>query len=145
MRRPVWVTSVIVLELLLGLFFAGICVYFVFLMRSPGMKQAPGAAAAVLGLRIAVGIIAPLALLVMVGAYGMTRRQPWGWWFAFVIDMMVAFIFVYSTFDDGWSSLDWEMMGLTAISIALIVLLLLPQVRRFYRRTGKSETPLASA
>jgi hypothetical protein len=138
MQRPVWVTSIIVLQLLLGALFAGTCIYLLFLIRLPEMKQTPNAAEGILGLKIAVGIFAPMALLVVVAAFGMWKARQWGWWFALLTNLALAVIFVYSSIDDGWNNLDWEMVAMTAVIVALIIFLLLPQVRGFYLRRDQS-------
>jgi len=138
MQRPLWVTSVIILQLLLGALFAGVCIYLLFLIRSAEMKQGPDAAEGILGLKIAVGIIAPMAMLVIVAAWGMWKARLWGWWSALLTNLALVVIFVYSSIDDGWNNLDWEMVGMTAVLVTLIIFLLLPQVRRFYLRRNQS-------
>jgi len=144
MQRPLWVTSIIILQLLLGALFSGVCIYLLFLIRSPEMKQGPDAAEGVVGVKIAGGIIAPMALLVIVAALGMWKARRWGWWFALLTDLVLMVIFVYSSIDDGWNNLDWEMVALTAVLVALIIFLLLPQVRRFYLRRNQSHVPSAA-
>jgi uncharacterized membrane protein (DUF2068 family) len=141
MQRPVWVTSIIILQLLLGALFAGVCIYLLFLIRSPEMKQGP--AEGILGLKIAVGIIAPMALLVIVAAWGMWKARQWGWWFALLTNLALAVTFVYSSIDDGRNNLDWEMVAMTAVIVGLIIFLLLPQVRGFYLRRDQSHLPSA--
>ena len=144
MQRPVWVTSIIILQLLLGVLFAGICIYLLFLIRSPQMKQTPDAAEGILGLKIAVGVIAPMALLLIVAAFGMWKTKRWSWWFALLTDLGLAIVFVYSSIDDGWNNLDWQMVALTSVLVALIIFLLLPQVRRFYLRRNQPHMPSAA-
>ncbi|HWX92985.1 MAG TPA: hypothetical protein VNY29_10155 [Terriglobales bacterium] len=132
MQRPVWVTSIIILQLLLGMLFAGICTHLLFLIRSPEMKQAADSAEGIAGLKIAVGVIAPMGLLLIVAAFGMWKNKRWSWWFALLTNLGLAIVFVYSSIGDGWA--DWEMVAMTAVLVALIVFLLLPPVRRFCLR-----------
>jgi hypothetical protein len=68
----------------------------------------------------------------------MWKARQWGWWFALLTDLVLMVIFVYSSIDDGWNNLDWEMVAMTAVLVALIIFLLLPQVRRFYLRRNQS-------
>lgn len=96
------------------------------------MNQGGDAASAAQGVKLATGILAPLTILVFVGAWGLAKNSLWGWWVAFLMDAALLGIFLYSMVDDGLSNPDWDMFALTALALLLVVWLLIPAVRRFY-------------
>ena len=132
MRRSVWVTGVVVAHFLCGALFVGICVLLLILTRQPDLKQGQNAAVAIWGLKVAAGILAPLALVVFASAWGLWKKKLWGWWLALLTDAGLLGIFVYSMIDDGLDNIDWDMAALTVAALVLVVLVLAPPVRRFY-------------
>ena len=145
MQRSSWVKSVVLLQFVLGLLFAGLSMFLLFLISSPATKQVPHSQASTLGLQIAVAIFAPVALLVMVSGYGMWKGRAWGWWWATVTDLCLVCVFVSSIVDDGWDNFDWEMAGFTLLPMVVLVFLFLPAVRNFYSRRGEPSMPPAAA
>ena len=145
MLGSVWVKSVVLLQFVLGLLFAGLSIFLLFLIYSPATKQAPHSRESIVGLQIAVAIFAPVTLLVMVSAYGMWKARAWGWWWALVTDLCLECVFIYSMVDDGWDNFDWELAGFTLLPILLLVFLFLPAVRNFYLRRGEPSLPPAAA
>lgn len=139
MKRSGWVTGVVVMQTLLASCFVGIFVFLLTLIRAPEVKQGHDAAAAIRGLKVAAGVIGPLALLVLASDYGLWKKRLWGWWLALFTDMGLVGALVYSVIDDGWDNFDWSIFAVTAASVVLVALLLLPPVRRFYwGETGAS-------
>jgi hypothetical protein len=141
MRRSPWVVGSVVLQLLLGLLIGGTCVFLLFLTRSTEIKQGQDAAETISGLKIAAGILGPPALLVLGGAYGLWKGKLWGWWFALLTDLGVTGLCLYSTVDDGWNNIDWEVAGFTLVPLLATVLLLVPAVRGFYWRVDDPTLP----
>lgn len=133
MKRSGLITGVTVLQLLLGLLYVGASIFLLFLIRSPATRQGYDPAAAIWGLKVAASVTGPLALLALVGAYGMRKDRPWGWWVSFLIDFGVASALVFSVIDDGWKNLDPELIILALVFLTPVVWLLLPGVRTFYR------------
>ena len=70
------------LQRLLGMIFARICIHLLFLIRSPQMKQAADAAEGIPGLKTLVGGTAPMGLFLIVAAFCMWKTRRWSWWFA---------------------------------------------------------------
>ncbi len=138
MRRPGLITVTTLIQLLLGLVWVGISILLLFLIRS--MMQVQGTAAAIWGLKVGVGLIGPLALLALLGAYGMHKDRRWGWWVSFLIDFGFASSLAYAVIDDGWNNADPELIIPALVFAIPVVLLLLPGVRRFYR--GSSDHQL---
>ena len=143
MKRSGLITGVTTMQLLMALLLVGLCAYLFFLARSPETRQASDPSAAVWGLEVAAGIIAPFASLALAGAYGMWRDRLWGWWLSFLADAIFAGVLVYSVIDDGWSNADTELVICTVVSLLPVILLLLPSVRRFYR--AASQPPATAA
>jgi uncharacterized membrane protein (DUF2068 family) len=141
MRRSPWVVGSVVLQVLLGLLLSGTGVFLLLLTRSTEIKQGQDAAETISGLRIAAGIFGPPALLVLGGAYGLWRGKLWGWWFALLADAGVTGLCLYSTIDDGWNNIDWDVAGFTLVPLLATVLLLIPAVRGFYWRAEHSTLP----
>jgi uncharacterized membrane protein (DUF2068 family) len=139
MKRAGWVTGATVAQVLLGLLLCGTSLFLLSLIRSPEIKQGDSAAQAILGIKIAAGLIAPLGLLVLAGAYGLWKDKLWGWWLALLADLGLFSVFVYSLIDDGWNSMEWDTVVFTILPLVPIVFLLLPPVRRFYWRSGPSQ------
>ena len=83
-------------------------------------------------LKLAIGIIAPISLIILGGAWGLLKNKLWGWWLAFLTDAGLFGISLYSMIDDGLKDIDWDMFGFTAVILALLVWLLVPGVRRCY-------------
>jgi hypothetical protein len=132
MRRSVWLSGATLTQLLLGVLFSGVSLFLLSLVRSPEIKQGEGAAEAIWGIKIAAGIIGPLAFLVLAGAYGLWKDRLWGWWLACLTDLGLVSVFAYSLIDDGLHNIDWEMVVFTLAPLIPAVLLLLPAVRKFY-------------
>ena len=143
MKRSGLITGITLMQLLLGLLCVGVSIYLLFLIRSPQIRQTHDAVAAIRGLKVAAGIIGPPGLLALVGAYGMCKDRLWGWWVSLLVDFGVASVLAYSVIDDGWKNLDSELNLLTLGFAIPVVLLLLPGVRRYYRRSSSLllETP----
>lgn len=136
-----WITGTKVVQLSVAASWLGVVVFLLWLIRAPETRQVPDPRAAVWGLEVAVGIVAPIALLGLAGAYGTTRNRLWGWWVALLVDLAAVLMLVFGMIDDGWKNIDPALVSITAASAAPIVLLLLPGVRRFY--WGKPATASA--
>lgn len=132
MAKSNWVTVAKVVQLLVGASELGVVVLLLWVIRAPQTRQVPDLRAAVWGLKVAVGVVAPIALLGLAGAYGIMRNQRWGWWVAVLADLTALLMSIYGMIDDGWRNIDPTLVGVSAASAAPIVLLLLPGVRRFY-------------
>jgi uncharacterized membrane protein (DUF2068 family) len=131
MKRSGWVTGVVVAQFLCGALFLGTCIVLLILIWRPEM-QGENAASEIHGLKLALGILVPLAVVVFVGAWALLKNRLWGWWTALLTDAALLAIFVYSIFDDGLDNIDWDMLSFTAVAFVLVVWLLIPPVRRSY-------------
>ena len=141
LKRPVAVTSVTLLQFLLGLFWLGITLYLLILSRSSEMKQGADPAAAMRDLEIAAAVLAPGAVFGLIAAYALRKDKVWGWWLSLTINAAFAAVLIYSMIDDGWNSLDPDVVAFTLLSLLPVVLLFLPVVRKFYwRKTGTVKT-----
>jgi uncharacterized membrane protein (DUF2068 family) len=132
MKRSNWVTSVTLAQLLLSLTLAGVTVYLLVLARSPEIQNLKDAAGAAYGLRIAAGLGAPLALICLASVYGLWRDKRWGWWLGFLLNLIMAVTLVYGVMDDGWSGSDAEDIAMPVVLVVLLVLFVVPAVRRHY-------------
>jgi hypothetical protein len=144
MRRWGWILAARVAQLLLGSLLAGMSLYLLSLIRSPEIKRAEAAAEAVLGLKIASGLIAPLAWLVLAGARGLSQDKLWGWWFAVLTDFGLVGVFAYGLIDDGWNSIDWGMVTSARIPLVAMVLLLCPPFENSIGEVGFNQSPQAA-
>lgn len=127
-------------QFLCGALLLGTCVLLVVLIYEPEMKKSADAAAAIHGLKLAIGIVFPMALIVFVGAWGLARNKLWGWWVALLTDMGLFAAFLYSMIDDGINNIDWDMLSFTAVALVLAMWLLVPAVRRFYWADGEKSS-----
>ena len=127
------------MQLLWALALIGISVYLIGLAHISAIRNGPGAAEAASGLKIAALTLFLPALLATISWYGLWKQKPWGWWLAVVANLAVMSILVYSMIDDGWSYFDWDLAGLALASAVIPILLLLPVVRKFYRRVAATE------
>lgn len=145
-KRPVAVTSVRVLQFLLGFLWLGLTIYLLLISRSVAIKQGPDSAAVILGLKIASAVVAPGAVFGLMAAYGLRKDKLWGWWLSLLINAAFAAVLIYSMIDDGWNGLDPEEVAFTLLSLLPVILLFLPVVRKFYwckPQTVNSETPIS--
>jgi uncharacterized membrane protein (DUF2068 family) len=133
-KRSLLITGVIALHFVLALLWLCVSIYLLWLTRSPATRQGSDSTAAVLGLEIAAAVLAPPALLGLIGAYGLKANKLWGWWLALLVDAALFLVFAYSMVDDGWRNIDTDMVAFTAASLVPVILLLLPAVRRHYWR-----------
>jgi hypothetical protein len=134
MKRPAVVTAVIVIHLLAALALIGLSLYLLWLARSPETLGEQDAASAVQGLKIGAMVLAIPALLWMPGAYGMWKHRVWGWWLTLITGMGTASVLLYSAIDDGWHQLEADAAAVTTLFVILPLLLLFPQVRKYYRK-----------
>ena len=137
MKRSALATGVTLIQFLLGLTLVGTCVYLLLLARG---EQSSGSVG-IPGLVLVAALFAPVALLVLLGAYGLARSRRWGWWVALLTDSALTFLWGYSLIDDGWRNPDWTLVGYAAASLLPVVLLLLPPVRRFYWARPHVQSP----
>ena len=149
MKRSPWITGIVVLQLLYVLVLLALPVYLLFLTRTSEIRSGPEAAEAVFGLKIAAAILAGPALVAFVGWVGLWKEKLWGWWLTLITDLGLVGAFVYSTVDDGWKNIDWDLVILTGLSVLPVIFSLLPKVRKFYWGGPESspvrgETPQAN-
>ncbi len=90
-------------------------------------------------LKVAAGILAPPALIVLIGVYGLWRTKLWGWWLALLTDLTLLGVFIYSAIDDGLNTIDWDIATLTLIPLLALSLLLTRPVRDRYWGAVASE------
>ena len=132
MKRSGWVTGVVVAQFLCAALFIGTCVVLMVLIRQTELQHEADRASTIQGLKIALGILAPIATLIFLGAMGLHKNKLWGWWLALLTDAGLLGIFVYSMVDDGLDNIDWDMFAFTLVAFVLVIWLLVPAVRRFY-------------
>jgi len=131
-KRSGWVTGVVVAQFLCSALFAATCLILLVLIHQMRQQHGEERESSVQALKLAIGIIGPMALVVLAGAWGMLKGKLWGWWLAFLTDVGLFGIFLYSMIDDGLKDIDWDMFAFTAVALVLLGWLLVPVVRRFY-------------
>jgi hypothetical protein len=89
-KRPVAVTSVTLLQYLLGLLWLSMTIYLFFISRSAEMKQGSDSAAGIRGLEIAATVVSPVAVFGLMAAYALGKGKLWGWWLSLIINAAVA-------------------------------------------------------
>jgi len=129
MKRPLWVTIVIVLQALLGVLLAATIVYLLVLTRSKEILAEPEAADTIHGLLIGAGVLAAPAMITLIAAFGLWRGRFWGWLLSLATDVGMVAVLVYSIIDDH--EIDGEMVALAMGFLVPLILLLLPSVRKF--------------
>ena len=132
MKRSGWATGAIVAHFLCGALLLATCMLLLILTRHPEVRYGKDAADVVRWLKIAFGLLAPIAGVVFAGAWGLAKNKLWGWWLALLTDAGLFGTFLYGMIDDGLSNIDWDMFAFTAGTLVLTLWLLLPPVRRFY-------------
>ena len=131
-ERSGWVTGVVVAQFLCSALFAGACLILSVLIHQMRQQHGDEWESIVQALKLAIWIIGPTALILLLGAWGLLKDKLWGWWVAFLADVGLFGIFLYSMIDDGLKNIDWDMSAFTAVALVLVVCLLVPGVRRFY-------------
>lgn len=142
MKHPLLITVVNVLETLLGLLLAGLTVYLLMLTRSPETLAEPDAADTVHGLLIGAAVLGVPAIITLIAAWGLWKGRVWGWVLSLATNVGVLAVLGYNAV--GESSRDWDDIALAVGFVVPIVLLLLPQVRKFYWNAGAIKTGLSS-
>ena len=138
MKRPVWVTTIIVVQSLLALGLFGLGIYLFWLARSPETLSEKDGAEAAHGLVIAAGIFAPIAFLYLVSVLGLWRARRWGWWLGFLVNLGVTVALLYSLIDDGWANSDATDIALPLVTIALLIFYWIRGVRSYRQPSGDS-------
>jgi hypothetical protein len=135
MKRPAIVTATIAIHILIALCLIGLSLYLLWLTRSPEILSDKDSAEAIRGLKIGAFVLTLPAAGWLPGIFAMCKHRIWGWWLTLVTSVGLASAFLYSTIDDGWHRrLEADDAAITAICVALPILLLLPQVRKYYRK-----------
>jgi hypothetical protein len=62
----------------------------------------------------------------------MRKRRRWGWLAALSINITGTLVFVYNMFDEGIRKVDGDELPFVVGFTSIVVLLLLPSVRKFY-------------
>lgn len=135
-KRSGWVTGVVVIQALWMLALVALPIYLLFLARSSGILNGPEGKEAAHGLRIGAEVTAVPALFAIASWYGLWKETLWGWWVALFSNTLVFGVLIYGMADDN--TIDWDMVGVTVVSAALPILLLLPVVRKFYWHVTES-------
>lgn len=137
MRRPLLVTVVMVLQLLLGLLLTGLTVYLLALTRSRETLTEPDAAGTIHGLLIGAMVLGVPAVITLVAVLGLWKQRFWGWVLALATDVGMISVFAYSMIDER--DLDRSESAVAAGFLCGAVLLLLPGVRKFYWNAASSD------
>jgi uncharacterized membrane protein (DUF2068 family) len=139
-KRSGWVIGAVVAHLLCGALILGVCILLLILTRHPEVKYGKDAAEVVYGLKIAFALLAPIAVIVFAGAWGLGKNKLWGWWLALLTDAGMFGVFLYGMIDDGLHNVDWDMFAITTVALILTLWLLLPTVRRLYWNAAQPDT-----
>jgi hypothetical protein len=135
-KRSGWVSGVVVIQALWMLALVALPIYLLFLARSSGILHGAEGKETANGLRIGAEVTAVPALFAIVSWYGLWKKTLWGWWVALFSNTLVFGVLIYAMTDEN--TIDWDMVGVTAVSAALPILLLLPMVRKFYWHVTES-------
>ena len=135
MTRTRWITVAIVYQLIYMLVMLGGAVRILWLLHVTRVRGGPGAADEIFGLEIGAAGAGFPALVGVIGCLGLWKGRRWGWWVSLFVDAVLVFAFVSGMISDA-SDIDAELVAFTIASIAAIVVLLLPVVRRFYWDTS---------
>jgi hypothetical protein len=134
MKPSPLITIVNVLQSLLGLVLAGLTVYLIALTRSRETLAEPDASETIHGLLIGAAVLGVPALITMIAAWGLWKRQFWGWVLSLATDVGVLAVFVYNIV--GENDREGDEIALAAGLVVPIILLLLPGVRKFFWNSG---------
>ena len=134
MKPSPLITIVNVLQSLLGLVLAGLTVYLIALTRSRETLAEPDASETIHGLLIGAAVLGVPALITMIAAWGLWKRQFWGWVLSLATDVGVLAVFVYNIV--GENDREGDEIALAAGFVVPIILLLLPGVRKFFWNAG---------
>ena len=90
---------------------------------------------AINGLYLGASIVGGCALVYAIGAAGLWKRWRWAWWLSLLVNVVVAALLLWDPVieHEKW---DWEDNGIGAGLLVLVILLLLPAVRRFIFKRG---------
>jgi len=130
MKRPLLITIVTLLQLLLGLLLAGLTIYVLALTRSPEIMAEPDAADAVRGLLVGATVLGVPAVITLAAWWGLWKGRFWGWVLSLGTDVGMLGVGVYSIVHDN--NANFEMLTLTVGFLLSLALLLVPEVKRFY-------------
>jgi uncharacterized membrane protein (DUF2068 family) len=130
MKRSPLITIVNVLQSLLGLVLAGLTIYLLALTRSRETLADPDAADTVHGLLIGAAVLGIPALITLIAAWGLWKQRFWGWVLSLATDVGMLAVLIYSMIDERHR--DGDEIALAAGFVGSTVLLLLPEVRKFY-------------
>jgi uncharacterized membrane protein (DUF2068 family) len=134
MKPSPLITIVNVLQSLLGLVLAGLTVYLIALTRSRETLAEPDASETIHGLLIGAAVLGVPAMITMIAAWGLWKRQFWGWVLSLATDVGVLAVFVYNIV--GENDREGDEIALAAGLVVPIILLLLPGVRKFFWNSG---------
>jgi len=143
MKRPALVTVLAVAHLLMGLLILAAVPYLFYLARSPEMQAGKDAAETIHYLRVGAWAAAACVLPLLAVALGLWRAKRWAWGLAMLFDLLWTLALMSDLFD---GQVDYDSLAVALPFVAMLVLLLLPSVRRFiFRSPGTSALrPVAS-
>lgn len=142
MKRPAVVTTTAVAQSIVAVMGVAIAIYLLVLRHSPDIRGDKDAPEIIKGLVIAAAVVGSWGVLGLVVSAALWTKRRWGWWLALVFNASTAALILSDTiggstgrkFSDAfmyfWRNFeDWFP---ALIFIAIVVVLLLPSVRRFY-------------
>jgi len=123
MRRPWLVTTTAAVQSIAGVAVAA--VYLVVWSNNIGKAGGPEI--------LVLAILGALAVLVILSCWGLWKSKAWGWWLAMLMDLVGLVTFLWDPITRRvWP--DKDELALIVLFIALVSLLLFPQVRRYFLR-----------
>jgi uncharacterized membrane protein (DUF2068 family) len=128
MRRPWLVTTTAAGQSIAGV--ALTAVYLLVWFNNAGEAGGPDI--------LVVAILGLLAVLVILACWGLWKSKAWGWWLAVLMNLLGLVTYLWDPVTRRvWP--DKDELAFIVLFIVLVVLLLFPQVRRFFLR--KKEKP----
>ncbi len=130
-KRPALATAASMLHLLMGLCCAALVIYLLYLTRTKEILSDKDAADAVHGLKLAAAIFAPIAVAYLAGGLGLWKGRTWGWLISLAIDLFALVLMLWDVFSEGLHRIDWDDAVIAPVFLVLLLLVLLPPVRRW--------------
>jgi uncharacterized membrane protein (DUF2068 family) len=125
-KRPVIVLIVTAVQTSIAAMFAGAAMLFSFLIFSLRNSATPSQ-----GLKLALMMVLPLAVVAAVASWGMWKQRAWGWWTALVVNVLALFTMITDLVN---GDPDFGDFAAATIFFACLTLFLPPRVREYFLR-----------
>lgn len=145
MRQRIFFRTLLGAQFLIFLIAVGSGLYLLWLAQSPEVRAGEDAVEAIRGLRQAAAFCIFPSFLWFASFYGMLKKQAWGWWLGFAINLFVFAITSYELYVQRTIASDDSLAPLIFLIVVILQLLVRPTTWSVMRTAPEQAAKIGAA